>query len=100
MGSGLPATRQEPNSAGLLASELVTNAVVTAKASSSARELDADRLLVEVIGEGHGFERTIRLRDTESVGGRGLGIMDTVASRWGSTRAPPVWFELERPAPD
>ena len=64
-------------------------------------ELDADRLLVEVIGEGHGFERTIRLRDTESVGGRGLGIMDTVASRWriheGTTH---VWFELERPAPD
>ena len=94
-------TRQELNSARLLASELVASAVVHGQGVINLRaELDADRLLVEVIDEGHGFERTIRLRHFESVGGRGLGIVDTVASRWGIHEGTThVWFELERPGP-
>jgi anti-sigma regulatory factor (Ser/Thr protein kinase) len=63
-------------------------------------ELDADRLLVEVIDQGHGFERTVRQRDFEGVGGHGLGIVDVLASRWGIHEGTThVWFELERPGP-
>ena len=94
-------TPQELNSSRLLASELVTNAVVHGQGTVILRaELDEDRLLVEVIDEGHGFERTVRLRDFESVGGHGLEIVDTVASRWGTHEGTThVWFELERPGP-
>jgi anti-sigma regulatory factor (Ser/Thr protein kinase) len=63
-------------------------------------ELDEDRLLVEVIDDGHGFERIVRQRDFESVGGRGLAIVDVLASRWGIHEGiTHVWFELERPGP-
>ena len=62
--------------------------------------LDEDRLLVEVIDEGNGFERTIRQRDFPSIGGRGLAIVDAEANRWGIQAATTnVWFELERPSP-
>jgi len=62
--------------------------------------LDEDRLLVEVIDEGNGFERTIRQQDFPSIGGRGLAIVDAEASRWGIHAATTnVWFELERPGP-
>jgi anti-sigma regulatory factor (Ser/Thr protein kinase) len=102
LGQWLPdITREELEDAQLLTSELVTNAVVHGRGEILLRaELDEDRLLIEVIDEGHGFERTIRQRDFESVGGHGLGIVDTVASRWGIHEGTThVWFELERPGP-
>ena len=83
----------------LLVSELVTNAVIHGRGRIVLRmELDEDRLLVGVIDEGDGFERTVRQQDFETVGGRGLGIVETVASRWGIHEGTThVWFELERP---
>ena len=91
----------ELEDAKLLASELVTNAFVHGRGEIVLRaELDEDRLLVEVIDQGQGFERTVRQRDFESVGGRGLGIVDTVASRWGIHEGTThVWFELEHAGP-
>jgi anti-sigma regulatory factor (Ser/Thr protein kinase) len=85
----------------LLVSELVTNAVVHGRGVITVRaQIDDDRLLVEVIDEGGGFERTVRQRDFESLGGRGLAIVDTAASRWGIHEGTThVWFELERPGP-
>ncbi len=62
--------------------------------------LDEDRLLVEVIDEGGGFERTVLNSDFDSIGGRGLAIVDAEASRWGIHEGTThVWFELERPGP-
>ena len=88
-------------SAQLLVSELVTNAVVHGRGRVTLRaELDDDRLLVEVIDDGDGFERIVRQRDFDSVGGRGLAIVDVLASRWGIHEGTThVWFELERPGP-
>jgi anti-sigma regulatory factor (Ser/Thr protein kinase) len=85
----------------LLASELVTNAVLHGEGSIILRAaLDADRLLVEVIDQGAGFERVVDEHDFEKVGGWGLRIVDTEASRWGVHEGTThVWFELERPGP-
>jgi anti-sigma regulatory factor (Ser/Thr protein kinase) len=85
----------------LLVSELVTNAVMHGRGKITLRaRLDEDRLLVEVIDQGAGFERTLRQRDFDSVGGRGLAIVEAEASRWGIHEGTThVWFELERPGP-
>jgi anti-sigma regulatory factor (Ser/Thr protein kinase) len=89
------------DAARLLVSELVTNAVVHGRGDILLRAtLDEDRLLVEVIDEGEGFELKIRQRDFTTVGGWGLGVVDSVASRWGIHEGTThVWFELERPGP-
>jgi anti-sigma regulatory factor (Ser/Thr protein kinase) len=85
----------------LLVSELVTNAVVHGHGEITLRAtLDEDRLLVEVIDEGHGFERSVRQQDFAAIGGRGLSIVDAESSRWGIHEGTThVWFELERPGP-
>jgi hypothetical protein len=57
-------------------------------------------VLVEVIDEGSGFERVVRRNDFEDVGGRGLTIVESQASRWGIHEGTThVWFELERSGP-
>ena len=91
----------EVNRARLLTSELVTNAVLHGNGRIVLRaHLDHDRLLVEVIDEGEGFEHELRVRDFEELGGRGLSIVDAEASRWGVHEGSShVWFELERPGP-
>lgn len=91
----------ELDTARLLVSELVTNAVVHGQGDITLRAtLDEDRLMVEVIDEGRGFELTVRQQDFASIGGRGLAIVDAEASRWGIHEGTThVWFELERPGP-
>lgn len=85
----------------LLTSELVTNAVMHGQGKITLRaHLDDDRVLVEVIDQGHGFERVLREEDFDRVGGHGLSIVDTESSRWGIHEGTThVWFELERPGP-
>lgn len=98
-GTELP--ERELDTAVLLVSELVTNAVRHGKGVATVRaDLNEDRLLVEVIDEGDGLERSIRRRDFEDVGGWGLRIVDAAASRWGVHEGTThVWFELERSGP-
>lgn len=93
--------RDQLRTAELLVSELVTNAVMHGRGNITLRaHVDEDRLLVEVIDEGGGFERTLRQDDFDSVGGRGLAIVDAEASRWGIHEGTThVWFELEQPGP-
>jgi anti-sigma regulatory factor (Ser/Thr protein kinase) len=85
----------------LLVSELVNNAVLHGQGTITFRaDLDEDRLHVEVIDEGSGFEREVREQDGEHPGGRGLTLIDTEASRWGVHEGTThVWFEIERPGP-
>jgi anti-sigma regulatory factor (Ser/Thr protein kinase) len=94
-------TPEELERATLIASELVTNAVVHGCGKIMLRGLlNEDRLLVEVIDEGQGFERTVRQRNFDAVGGWGLAVVDAQASRWGIHEGTThVWFELERPGP-
>jgi anti-sigma regulatory factor (Ser/Thr protein kinase) len=85
----------------LLVSELVTNALRQGVGDIrlSAR-VDDDRLVVEVIDEGSGFEHDLRCHDFEQLGGWGLDIVDDLSSRWGVHEGTThVWFELERPGP-
>jgi anti-sigma regulatory factor (Ser/Thr protein kinase) len=91
----------ELDQAKLLVSELVSNAVMHGRGEISVRaQLNEERLLVEVTDEGSGFEREIRERDFDQVGGWGFTIVDAVASRWGVHEGTThVWFELERPGP-
>jgi anti-sigma regulatory factor (Ser/Thr protein kinase) len=85
----------------LLVSELVTNAIRHGRGEISlCARVDEDRLLVEVIDEGSGFEHELRRREFEQVGGWGLDIVDDVSSRWGVHEGTThVWFELERRGP-
>ena len=85
----------------LLASELVTNAVVHGEGPVTVRVWPgADGLRVEVSDHGGGTPRLQDRLDVESEGGRGLGIVDGLASRWGvaprtTGSGTTVWFEMD-----
>jgi anti-sigma regulatory factor (Ser/Thr protein kinase) len=89
------------DAARLLTSELVANAVLHGEGKIVLRaHLDGDRVLVEVIDDGKGFEREVRQREFGDLHGRGLTIVDSEASRWGIHEGTThVWFELERSGP-
>lgn len=91
----------ELNRAKLLVSELVNNAVLHGRGTITFRaDLDEDRLHVEVVDEGSGFEREVREQRGDVPGGRGLRLMDSESSRWGVHEGTThVWFEIERPGP-
>ena len=91
----------ELSRATLLASELVTNALLHGQGTITFRAgLDEDRLLVEVIDEGSGFERVAREQDFDTLSGWGLTIVEAQASRWGVHEGTThVWFEIERSGP-
>ncbi|MGA2926706.1 MAG: ATP-binding protein [Solirubrobacteraceae bacterium] len=91
----------ELDTAKLLVSELVTNAVLHGRGAISLRaDLDEHRLRVEVVDQGYGFERAAAEPTFEQLGGRGLQIVDAASSRWGIRKGTTrVWFELETPAP-
>jgi anti-sigma regulatory factor (Ser/Thr protein kinase) len=93
--------REEMDRANVMVSELVTNAVLHGRGVICLRaSLDRDRLLVEVIDEGSGFERVVRERSFEDLHGRGLEIVEAEASRWGLFEGTThVWFEIERSGP-
>ena len=82
----------------LLTSELVTNALLHGEgAITLLASLDADRLLVEVIDEGRAIPTPRTEHGPDSIGGYGLMIVESEASRWGTqTGTTHVWFELER----
>jgi len=92
---------REVRDATLLVSELVTNALVHGRGTIELHaRLDGSHLIVEVIDDGKGFERVVRERDFDSLGGWGLGLVDALASRWGIHEGrSQVWFEMERCGP-
>jgi anti-sigma regulatory factor (Ser/Thr protein kinase) len=92
---------QDLDKAKLLVTELVTNAVLHGHGAITLRAgIDENRLLVEVIDEGSGFERVAREHDFDQLGGLGLRIVDAEASRWGVHEGTThVWFEIERSGP-
>src|SRR5262249_25610717 len=83
----------------LLASELVTNAVVHPEHRDDSIGLrigaDIGRARVEGADSGGGFDPT-GPRKGNAVGGRGLMVVDRGAVCWGTTRDDRfrVWFEL------
>lgn len=86
----------------VLATELVTNAVLHGKGAIELRvRLTRDRLVVEVADEGHHMPRRRRARPDEE-GGRGLQLVATLADRWGARATDDgkvVWAELDLAGP-
>jgi anti-sigma regulatory factor (Ser/Thr protein kinase) len=84
----------------LLASEIVTNAVIHPQVEPPGRigfyaRLDEDRLRIEVSDSGSGF--VPRPRDpSQPEGGYGLYLLEKEATSWGIEQAPhtTVWFEV------
>ena len=85
------------DTASLLTSELVTNAVLHADSAIElrvAREANLIRFEVEDHGGGHPKPRHPRPEETS---GRGLALVDTLSDAWGVDRinsGKAVWFEL------
>ena len=90
----------------LLTSEVVTNAILHAGTAVGLRLIAvADRLRVEA-SDGSGARPVRREANAEATNGRGLLLLDRVATSWDVVGTPDgklVWFELalpSRPAPD
>jgi anti-sigma regulatory factor (Ser/Thr protein kinase) len=85
--------------AGLLASELATNAVMHAGTGfTMVADLAPSSLRVEV-EDGSEDLPAVRNMRPNAVGGRGLHLVKELASRWGTETLPSgkrVWFELPR----
>jgi anti-sigma regulatory factor (Ser/Thr protein kinase) len=85
----------------LICSELVNNAVVHGHGAIEFRaDVNDDRVLVEVVDEGKGFEHLVHKVPFDQLSGRGLLIVDAEASRWGVHEGTThVWAEVERAGP-
>jgi anti-sigma regulatory factor (Ser/Thr protein kinase) len=85
----------------LLVSELVTNAVRHPREDGHielAVRVRDGKIHVEVTDPGDGFSKPrIGSPPPDALGGRGLLIVDRIATAWGVTPGKPtrVWFELE-----
>lgn len=86
----------------LLVSELVTNVVLHADGRPVLEvAVEADRLRISVSDEGGGAPRVRTDNPALADSGRGLLLVDTLSSRWGTDPRDPrgkcVWFELDAP---
>ena len=87
--------------AALLVSELVTNAVIHARSEMELGvQMRGDRIRVEVVDRS---DEPVRRRGAEGddQSGRGMDLVESLAAAWGIERLPGgkcVWFEVERPA--
>lgn len=85
----------------LLVSELVTNSVRHSGAPGARVLLDVvggpDTVRVEVSDGGRGFEPQARSKAQDEVGGWGLHLVESIATRWGvqTGRRTRVWFEID-----
>jgi two-component sensor histidine kinase len=85
----------------LLTCEVVTNALVHARTPCEVRLTEPERgvVRVEVFDEaGHRPPGIPAARDSTAPTGRGLGLVDALASDWGATVEPSgkkIWFEVD-----
>jgi signal transduction histidine kinase len=93
----LPGGDDTRQTAQLLATELVNNAVLHGRGRNVRVEITRardGRLRVEVGDSGRGFDPAMRI-ERDDPGGWGLALVDTLAARWGmSDGRTNVWFEL------
>lgn len=94
--AGEDLAEREAQAATLIASELVTNALLHgAGAIVMAVTRSGDRLRIEVVDEGHPSLIGVVAPEDQGIGGRGLFIVDRLASSWGAVEGTAhVWAEL------
>ncbi|MHB1854267.1 MAG: ATP-binding protein, partial [Acidimicrobiales bacterium] len=85
----------------LLVSELVTNAVLHARSEAEVVvQLRPSSIRVEVLDRSPDLP-VVRQVEPEATSGRGMALVSTYASAWGTRRLPQgkaVWFEVPRSA--
>ena len=87
-----------PETAVLLASELVTNALLHGAPPLHIEVLATPEGVRVAVTDGHPDLPTLRVAGQEDEHGRGLLLVEALAARWGVDANPPgksVWFELE-----
>ena len=86
----------------LLTSEIVTNGVVHGEGPITVVVLESEAgVRVDVTDAGSGSVPTLRESGTDAEDGRGLLLVDRLASRWDHVRTAAgltAWFELDAPA--
>lgn len=86
------------DTAQLLTSELVTNAMIHGRSALTVQTSLSDGLLRVEVGDDNSRHPQLRPTDDSALDGRGLHIIDLLAASWGVTDQPfgkAVWFELE-----
>lgn len=96
---GAPVTGDRLDDVRLLVTELVTNAIRHAHGRVDLEvQTVSGYIRVEVTDSGPGFDPKDRPElDLESMGGRGLYLVERIADRWGVENGDRtvVWFEIE-----
>jgi anti-sigma regulatory factor (Ser/Thr protein kinase) len=86
----------------VLVSELVTNAVLHGRSNPRLAVLArAGGGLFVGVGDDNSRYPVMQDEDQQALGGRGLRLLDSLATRWGVRPEPPgkvVWFELDADA--
>lgn len=83
----------------LLASELVTNAVLYARGSITIRVIARDRAFRVAVHDGTASEVHPRHVGVDATSGRGLALVERLSSAWGvdvERDGKEVWFEVPR----
>ena len=88
----------------LLTSELVSNAIVhVGRGFELVVEGSGDAVRVDVIDPGGDTRPAVLHPEPDEIGGRGLQMVDRVASHWGVEDGPgdtrTVWFSCDEEAP-
>ncbi|MFN2611417.1 MAG: ATP-binding protein [Actinomycetota bacterium] len=96
----MPATTRDDLD--LLITELIANAFKHVPLSSTDKieisvRLEGRSLKAEVCNPGEGFQPSVKTPNPLDESGRGLWIVESIASRWGVRSEGPtrVWFELD-----
>jgi len=104
VGSGLAPGSEAWETAQLLVSETVTSALDQSAPETGSGSLDVGyavigcRLRVEVSDDGGPARLRRRIHDLRSAKGRGLELVESLASRWGvreSSAGRTIWFEVD-----
>lgn len=87
----------------LLASELVTNAVLHARGEITLSVVDQGATARIEVGDGSSMPPRVHGFSVESATGRGLRLVDRLATRWGAVPSPSgagkmIWCEVGEPS--
>ena len=81
----------------LLASELVTNAILHARSPMELRLVTFDARVRVEVHDSSPIEPVLRIYEDEAMTGRGLALVESFSSRWGvepDREGKAVWFEV------